>query len=270
MQPLLTIEHLDAGYGGKTVISGINITLSEGEILGIVGESGSGKSTLLKSISHLKGLTADVHKGRVTFEGKDLLSMSKAARRTLRGDEISYIFQNPGDSLNPTRKVRVQFYETIRAHRQMAESDMDELCASIFRRIGLTDVERILDAYPFELSGGMAQRVVIALAVLLHPKLILADEPTSALDTTVQKQVIEELLMLRKTLGTAIMVVTHNIGVVRKLADTVAVMYKGEIVEYGKKEDVLSHPSHPYTISLLAAVPKLAWQRDKGKEASYG
>lgn len=169
------------------------------------------------------------------------------------------MFQHPGDSLNPTRKVRVQFYETILAHRRMEKKEMDELIASVFKRIGLTDVERILNAYPFELSGGMAQRVVIALAVLLHPKLILADEPTSALDTTVQKQVLEELLMLRNTLHTAMIIITHNIGVARHLADRVAVLYKGEIVEMGKTKEVLENPQHPYTKSLMAAVPKLAY-----------
>ena len=231
MQPLLTIQDLSAGYGGKTVIRDISLTLMPGEILGVVGESGSGKTTLLKAVSEVKGLRADVYTGTVTF--------------------------------NPTRKVRVQFYETILAHRRMEKKEMDELIASVFKRIGLTDVERILNAYPFELSGGMAQRVVIALAVLLHPKLILADEPTSALDTTVQKQVLEELLMLRDTLHTAMIIITHNIGVARHLTDRVAVLYKGEIVEMGKTKEVLENPQHPYTKSLMAAVPKLAYAMEK-------
>ena len=247
MQPLLTIQDLSAGYGGKTVIRDISLTLMPGEILGVVGESGSGKTTLLKAVSEVKGLRADVYTGTVTFNGEDL----------------AYVFQHPGDSLNPTRKVRVQFYETILAHRRMEKKEMDELIASVFKRIGLTDVERILNAYPFELSGGMAQRVVIALAVLLHPKLILADEPTSALDTTVQKQVLEELLMLRDTFHTAMIVITHNIGVARYLADRVAVLYKGKIVEMGKTKEVLENPQHPYTKSLMAAVPKLAYAMEK-------
>lgn len=263
MQPLLTIQNLSAGYGGKTVIRDISLTLMPGEILGVVGESGSGKTTLLKAISEIKGLRTDVHKGTVTFDGKDLLHMSDGEKRELRGEEVSYIFQYPGDSLNPTRKVRTQFYETIMAHREMKKKDMDKLIASIFKRIGLTDVDRILDSYPFELSGGMAQRVVIALAVVLHPKLILADEPTSALDTTVQKQVLEELLMLRDTLHTAMIVITHNIGAVKHLADRVAVLYKGEIVEIGETKQVIENPQHPYTKSLMAAVPKLAYTGEK-------
>ena len=233
MQPLLTIQDLSAGYGGKTVIRDISLTLMPGEILGVVGESGSGKTTLLKAVSEVKGLRADVYTGTVTFNGEDLLHMDAAEKRKRQGEEIAYVFQHPGDSLNPTRKVR------------------------------LTDVERILNAYPFELSGGMAQRVVIALAVLLHPKLILADEPTSALDTTVQKQVLEELLMLRDTLHTAMIVITHNIGVARHLADRVAVLYKGEIVEMGKTKEVLENPQHPYTKSLMAAVPKLVYAMEK-------
>ena len=251
MQPLLTIQDLSAGYGGKTVIRDISLTLMPGEILGVVGESGSGKTTLLKAVSEVKGLR------------EDLLHMEAEEKRKRQGEEIAYVFQHPGDSLNPTRKVRVQFYETILAHRRMEKKEMDELIASVFKRIGLTDVERILNAYPFELSGGMAQRVVIALAVLLHPKLILADEPTSALDTTVQKQVLEELLMLRNTLHTAMIIITHNIGVARHLADRVAVLYKGEIVEMGKTKEVLENPQHPYTKSLMAAVPKLAYAMEK-------
>ena len=252
MQPLLTIQDLSAGYGGKTVIRDISLTLMPGEILGVVGESGSGKTTLLKAVSEVKGLRTDIYTGTVTFNGEDLLHMEAEEKRKRQGEEIAYVFQHPGDSLNPTRKVRVQFYE-----------EMDELIASVFKRIGLTDVERILNAYPFELSGGMAQRVVIALAVLLHPKLILADEPTSALDTTVQKQVLEELLMLRNTLHTAMIIITHNIGVARHLADRVAVLYKGEIVEMGKTKEVLENPQHPYTKSLMAAVPKLAYAMEK-------
>ena len=259
MQPLLTIQDLSAGYGGKTVIRDISLTLMPGEILGVVGESGSGKTTLLKAVSEVKGLRTDVYTGTVTFDGEDLLHMDAEEKRKYQGEEI----QHPGDSLNPTRKVRVQFYETILAHRRMEKKEMDELIASVFKRIGLTDVERILNAYPFELSGGMAQRVVIALAVLLHPKLILADEPTSALDTTVQKQVLEELLMLRDTLRTAIIIITHNIGVARHLADRVAVLYKGEIVEMGETKKVLENPQHPYTKSLMAAVPKLAYAMEK-------
>ena len=263
MQPLLTIQNLSAGYGGKTVIRDISLTLMPGEILGVVGESGSGKTTLLKAVSEVKGLRTDVYTGTVTFDGEDLLHMDAEEKRKCQGEEIAYVFQHPGDSLNPTRKVRVQFYETILAHRRMEKREMDELIASVFKRIGLTDVERILNAYPFELSGGMAQRVMIALAVLLHPKLILADEPTSALDTTVQKQVLEELLMLRDTLHTAIIIITHNIGVARRLADRVAVLYKGEIVEMGKTKEVLENPQHPYTKSLMAAVPKLAHAMEK-------
>lgn len=263
MQPLLTIQDLSAGYGGKMVIRDISLTLMPGEILGVVGESGSGKTTLLKAVSEVKGLRTDVYTGTVTFDGEDLLHMDAEEKRKCQGEEIAYVFQHPGDSLNSTRKVRVQFYETILAHRRMEKKEMDELIASVFKRIGLTDVERILNAYPFELSGGMAQRVVIALAVLLHPKLILADEPTSALDTTVQKQVLEELLMLRDTLRTAMIIITHNIGVARRLADRVAVLYKGEIVEMGETKKVLENPQHPYTKSLMAAVPKLAHAMEK-------
>lgn len=266
MQPLLTIEDLNAGYGGKTVIRNIGLTLREGEILGVVGESGSGKSTLLKAVGDLKGFRTTVYKGNIRFAGKDLIHMEREEKKKLQGEQISYIFQNPGESLNPTRRVRIQFYEMLHAHKDMSKKEMDDLIASVFERIGFHEIDRILDAYPFELSGGMAQRVVIALAVILRPRMILADEPTSALDTTIQKQVIEELKMLRNTLGTAMIVVTHNMGAVGLLADRLAVMYKGEIVESGKTKDVLDNPQHPYTQALLAAVPKLAYQREDAEE----
>ena len=265
MQPLLAIQNLSAGYGGKAVIRNISLELKPGEILGIAGESGSGKTTLLKALSDIKGLHADIYQGEVAFDGKDLLRMGKKEKRGLWGEDIVCIFQHPGDSLNPTRKVRSQFYETILAHRHMEKGEMDSLIASVFQRIGLGDVERILDAYPFALSGGMAQRVVIALAVVLRPKLILADYPTSALDTTVQKQVLEELLMLRETLHTAMIVITHNIGVVRCIADRVAVLYEGEIVETGDTKQVLDYPRHLYTKMLMAAVPNLAYAEERKK-----
>ena len=222
MQPLLTIEDLNAGYGGKTVIRNIGLTLREGEILGVVGESGSGKSTLLKAVGDLKGFRTTVYKGNIRFAGKDLIHMEREEKKKLQGEQISYIFQNPGESLNPTRRVRIQFYEMLHAHKDLSKKEMDDLIASVFERIGFHEIDRILDAYPFELSGGMAQRVVIALAVILRPRMILADR--------------------------------------------LAVMYKGEIVESGKTKDVLDNPQHPYTQALLAAVPKLAYQREDTEE----
>lgn len=264
MQDLLQVRNLYAGYNGIDVVRNINFCLKEKEILGIVGESGCGKTTLLKAISKLEGLATDVHSGEILFYGKDMGSLSKEEIRKSRGREFAYVFQNPESSLNPSRKIRLQFYEAISAHKKMTKKEMDKEILDLFVKLGLKDGERVLRSYPFELSGGMAQRVAIAMAVILRPKLLLADEPTSALDATVQKQVLEELLRLRDTMHTAIVMITHNIGVVSKMADKIGVMYGGRLVEYGSKEEVLHFPSHPYTRALLEAVPKIGGDLPKG------
>lgn len=256
-QNLLEVKNLTAGYDNKTIIKDISFSLKPSEILGIVGESGCGKSTLLKSISELKGLNTDIESGEILFQGKDLINMKEDEKANLRGSEIAMVFQNPQTSLNPSRKIKTQFYETIMTHKKISKEEADSMVSEIFLKIGLKDTKRILNSYPFELSGGMAQRVAIAMAVILNPKLILADEPTSALDATIQKQVIEELLTLREMLKTAMVVITHNIGVVAKMADRVGVMYGGRMVEYGETKEVLSNPRHPYTKALLKAVPKI-------------
>jgi len=261
MSALLTVENLTAGYKDVPVVQNISFSIQENEIMAIVGESGSGKSTLIKTIAQVKGDRTDVMAGHIAFEGNDLAFLSDEEKRHLYGKRMSLIFQNPEASLHPLRRVRAQFNETVEAHKElfsgMSDKAIEAYIRQIFEHIGLTDVERILNAYPFELSGGMAQRVAIALAVLLKPKLILADEPTSALDTTVQKQVIEELLLLREHLGTAILIITHNIGVAAKIADRIGVMQKGRIIELGPTKEVLAHPKHEYTKALLKAVPKL-------------
>ena len=257
MQELLRIDHLTAGYGGDAVIEDISIILHTGEVLGIVGESGSGKSTLLKAIAQIRGLSTEIHAGTVSFDTKNLAVLSEGERRRLRGEEIAMVFQYAGASLNPTRQIGTQLVETMRAHTDLSQSEIRARAAEVFGGMGFTDIERILRAYPFELSGGMAQRAAIALAVILRPQLLLADEPTSALDATIQLQVLDHLRALRERTGTAILLITHNIGVVRHIADRVAVMCRGRIVEQGAVEDVLSNPQHPYTQELLAAVPKM-------------
>lgn len=257
MQDILKVSHITAGYGDVHIVRDVSFSIKPKEVLGIVGESGCGKSTLLKAVMNIRGMTTEIKGGTILFDDKDLAQLTKEEQQSLWGKDISMVFQNASASLHPTRKIGIQFYETLAAHGGMDKAAAQKLISSIFNSIGLLDVDRILSSYPFELSGGMAQRVAIALAVLLRPKLILADEPTSALDATIQKQVIEELMALRDQLGTAILIITHNIGVVGKMADYVGVMYGGRIVEYGPTKEVLEHPGHPYTKALLDAVPKL-------------
>ena len=258
MQELLRIDHLTAGYGGDAVIEDISIRLHTGEVLGIVGESGSGKSTLLKAIAQIRGLSTEIQSGSVSFDTKNLAVLSEGERRRLRGEEIAMVFQYAGASLNPTRQIGTQLVETMRAHTDLSREEIYARAAEVFGGMGFSDVRRILATYPFELSGGMAQRAAIALAVILRPQLLLADEPTSALDATIQLQVLDELRALKERMGTAILLITHNIGVVRHIADRVAVMCKGKIVEQGAVTEVLGNPQHPYTCELLAAVPKMS------------
>ena len=257
MKELLRIDRLTTGYGGSAVIEDISLHLHAGEILGIVGESGSGKSTLLKAIAQVRGLSTEIHAGTVSFDTKNLAVLSEGERRRLRGEEIAMVFQYAGASLNPTRTIGTQLIETIRAHTDLSREEIYARAADVFGSMGFTDVSRILATYPFELSGGMAQRAAIALAVILRPQLLLADEPTSALDATIQLQVLDKLRELKERTGTAILLITHNIGVVRHIADRVAVMCKGKIVEHGAVDAVLGNPQHPYTRELLAAVPKM-------------
>ena len=257
MQELLRIEGLTAGYGGVPVIRDVRLALRPGEVLSIVGESGSGKSTLLKSVAQVRGLAAEIIAGSVHFAEHDMAMVSAADKRHLHGEELAMVFQYAGASLSPARTIGAQLVEAVRAHEKRSAAEIRARAEEVFGGMGFTDVGRILASYPFELSGGMAQRAAIALAVILRPQLLLADEPTSALDATIQLQVLDELRALKDRTGTAILLITHNIGVVRHIADRVAVMSKGRIVEQGSVREVLEHPQHDYTKSLLAAVPKM-------------
>lgn len=257
MSTLLEVKDLEIGYGGESVVKNINFTLKKGEILGIVGESGSGKSTLLKGILDIPGAGIAINKGAVFYHGNEISKLSNKEKRALRGAKIGSIFQNPTASLNPIKKIKYQFVETLRSHENMSKKVAYLRSLEMLEKLNFIDPVGILERYPFELSGGMNQRVAIALAMVLNPDIILADEPTSALDVTIQAQVIEELLFLRDKFQTAIVIITHNMGVVSKIADKIAVMYDGEIVEYGKKEHVLKNHQHAYTSALLKAIPRL-------------
>lgn len=257
MEPLLTYRSVEVSFNGRAVTHDVSFTLHAGEILGIVGESGSGKSTLLKAAMGLLGNGGLVTKGDIWFKGKDLPDLPEKELRKICGAGIGMIFQDAGASLCPIRTIGEQIYESMSAHMEITRSQAKEKALALFEKLQFKDGQRIWNSYPFELSGGMNQRAGIAIAMLMEPPVLLADEPTSALDVAVQKQVIEEMLHLRELFGTAIILVTHDIGVVSAMADTVLVLKDGRIMEFGTAQQVLREPRDAYTRKLLAAVPKL-------------
>lgn len=257
MEELLKYDHVDISYLGQPAIRDVSFSLTPGEILGIVGESGSGKSTLIKATMDLLGSEGRVTGGSIRYRGKELVGLSQKEMRPLCGPELGYIFQSAGSSFCPIRTVGAQLYETMRAHCRISKADFETQALELLSRLGFDNGKRILASYPFELSGGMQQRVGIAAAMLLKPSVLFADEPTSALDVTIQKQVVEEMRMVRDTFGTAIVLVAHNLGVIGAMADNVLVLKDGVCVEYGKTQEVLSNPQADYTKALLAAVPRL-------------
>ena len=255
MQPLLEFSHTEIRYGRQRAVEDLSLSVAPGEILGIVGESGSGKSTAIRAAMGLLGPGGSITGGEIRFRGQDLSTLSPQQMRRLRGREMGMVFQNCTAALCPIRTVWAQLRESV--GRELSQQEVRSRALELMERVHLTDGERVLQSYPFELSGGMTQRVGIVMAMLRRPALLLADEPTSALDVTVQKQVIQEMLDLRKAYGTAIVIVTHNIGVVAAMADRVAVMQGGRLVEWGEKEQVLQSPRERYTRELIAAVPRL-------------
>lgn len=257
MEALLQYNHVDISYLGQPVIWDVSFSLHSGEILGIVGESGSGKSTLIKAAMGLLGCEGQVTRGDIWFKGKNLPELPPKELRKLCGPELGYIFQSSGSAFCPIRTVGAQLFETMRAHGKITKADFEAQALELLGKLGFADGKRILASYPFELSGGMQQRIGIAAAMLLNPSVLFADEPTSALDVTIQKQVVEEMLMVRETFGTAIVLVTHNLGVIGAMTDRVLVLENGRCVECGSTRQVLSQPRADYTKALLAAVPRL-------------
>ena len=261
MEALLRYENVTIAYNGNPVVHDVSFSLREGEILGIVGESGSGKSTLLKAAMGLLGPGGVVARGDIWYKGKNLPDLAEEELRRLSGPDLAMIFQHAGASFCPIRTVGAQLYEAVSAHEEISEAVFREKAAALLQKLRFDDAARILESYPFELSGGMMQRVGIAAAMLLNPSVLLADEPTSALDVSVQKQAVEEMLLICELCHTSIIIVTHNIGVVRAMADRVVVMKDGRVVESGEMQDVLEHPSQEYTRKLMAAVPRLRLRR---------
>ena len=260
---LLSVKSLTvafpAGKSRSEVVSGISFDLRPGEILALVGESGCGKSSACLALTALTGAGSMVS-GEVVFNPgsgeADLLQLPYRQLRQIRGRGIAYIFQEPGSSLNPVMQIKEQIGEVLKLHRRDV-TDAKAECVALLKAVGIPDPERRLNAYPHELSGGMQQRVMIAMALAGRPQLLIADEPTTALDVTIQAQILELLGNLRRERNMALLLISHNLGVVGNMADRIAVMYAGKIVETGSAAEVLTAPLHPYTRALLAAVPQL-------------
>lgn len=255
MTPLLDVQHMEVSYNGMPAVHDLSFQMEPGEILGIVGESGSGKSTVVKAAMGLLEGSGAVTRGDIYYKGENVSDGGKLQK--MRGSAMGMIFQDTEASLCPVRTIGDQLYESVSQHEKVSRREVRERALELFHRMSLKDGERILDSYPFELSGGMNQRVGIMMAMILRPDLLFADEPTSALDVTVQAQVVREMIKMRELYGTGIVLVTHNMGVVEHMADTVAVMYRGDLVEYGKKEDIINHPQEDYTKELLGAVLRI-------------
>ncbi len=266
-EPLLDIRDLRIQFatenGVMEAVKGISFSMARGETLAIVGESGSGKSVTGLALTRLlPEPPARYPSGRILFGGRDVLKMPPKELRALRGNKISYIFQEPSTSLNPVFTIRNQIAEAIRLHRPEVR-DLDAEVIKYLDLVGIVDPAKRLHDYPHQLSGGMQQRVMIAMALSCEPDLLVADEPTTALDVTIQAQIISQLKDIRERLGMAIILITHNFGIISGIADRVAVMFRGRVVEYGETEQVLRSPQHPYTRALIDCIPRLGARRER-------
>jgi peptide/nickel transport system ATP-binding protein len=258
-RPLLEVSGLRTSFATRDgivrAVDGISFSVDRGEIMGLVGESGCGKSVTSLSIMRLVPPPGRTEAGTVIFEGRDLLTLSPEQMRSVRGQQLAMIFQQPTSSLNPVWDVGRQIGETLEIHKGMRRNDARNRALELLRLVGIPDPERRLRSYPHELSGGMAQRVMIAMALACEPDLLIADEPTTALDVTIQAQILDLLRNLRDELGTAIILITHDLGVVAEMCDRVAVMYAGEIVEQTDVGRLFRDPRHPYTRGLIGSIP---------------
>ena len=259
---MLEIKDLTIQYGDKApVVENFSLSLKKGEIITIVGESGSGKSTVLSSILGLLPNGGKIISGDIIYNGESMLSKSLNQWRELRGTEITMISQDSGGTLNPIRKIGKQFVEYIQTHSKISTKEAEEKSKDMFSKVNLEEPEIIMKSYPHQLSGGMKQRVGIAMALTFHPKIILADEPTSALDVITQAQIVKEIMDLRKKFDTSIIMVTHNLGVAAYISDKIIVMQNGKIVDAGNKNEVIENPKSEYTKKLLEAVPEIGGER---------
>lgn len=259
---LKTYFYTDAGCA--KAVDGVTFSLDKGQVLGIVGESGCGKSVTSLSIMGLVDpVTGRNEGGSIFFDGQDLLKLPKKEMMKLRGNKISMIFQEPMTSLNPVFTVGYQIEEALILHMNMNKKEARERAIELLKLVGIPEAEKRVDEYPHQLSGGMRQRVMIAMALSCNPELLIADEPTTALDVTIQAQILELLRDLKQKLNMAIIIITHDLGVIAEMADEVVVMYAGEVVEKAKTKDLFAHPNHPYTIGLMHSIPDINEEVDR-------
>jgi oligopeptide/dipeptide ABC transporter ATP-binding protein len=262
-EPLLSVEGLSVGFnteqGRVRVVDNVSLKLASGETLGLVGESGCGKSVTAQTIMRLlPSPPSFVEDGRIIFEGNDLVTLPENRMRKVRGDRIGMVFQEPMTSLNPTQRIGRQIAESLSLHRGLNYREAQPLVIDALKKVGIGNAEWRLDQYPHELSGGLRQRVMIAMAIVCGPKLLIADEPTTALDVTIQAQIMELLQSLQRDLGLSILLITHDLGIVAEMCRNMVVMYAGRIVENGLASEIFAHPRHPYTDGLIRSSPRRA------------
>ncbi len=258
-EKILDVKHLETSFfthaGEVKAVRDVSFSVKKGEILGIVGESGSGKSVSLMSVMQLIEHPGKIKNGEVLFEGEDLLKKKPKEMLDIRGKEIAMVFQDPMSCLNPVYRIGNQIMESIRYHDKVSKADAKKRAVELLQMVGIPSPEDRLNSYPHEFSGGMRQRVMIAMALACHPKLLIADEPTTALDVTIQSQILRLMKKIQEQENTTIILVTHDLGVVAELCERVIVLYGGKIMEEGKVEDIFYHPQHPYTKGLLHSIP---------------
>ena len=259
---LLDVRNLVTSIKGRNqefhAVDDVSFQVGRGEIFGVVGESGCGKSMTALSLMRLLPVNAEISGGTVLFEGTDLLQLTEGEMRNIRGNEMSMVFQEPMTALDPAFTIGTQITEVIHAHSKVSGDEARSRTIAMLEWLGIPNAASRLDTYPHQFSGGMRQRVMLALALVMHPKLLIADEPTTALDVTIQAQILDLIVDLRRDLGLSMVLITHNLGVVNEIADRVAVMYAGEIVEVGDVRQIFTDPQHPYTQGLLRSMPYLA------------
>ncbi|WP_042302021.1 ABC transporter ATP-binding protein [Paraburkholderia kururiensis] len=256
MADLLTIRNLAVNFSGLPAVDRINLSVAPGEVVGVVGESGSGKSVTMMALMGLIDAPGKVTADEVTFDGKDLLNASPKARRKIIGKDVAMVFQDALSSLNPSYTVGYQIKEVLKLHEGLRGDALERRALELLDQVGIPDAKNRITAFPHQMSGGMNQRVMIAMAVACNPKLLIADEPTTALDVTIQAQIMELLVRLQKDRGMALVLISHDLAVVSEVAQRVAVMYAGEIIETNRVPDIFEAPHHPYTEALLAAIPE--------------